>query len=514
MRIIVIEDEDRIRRGVIKLIHKINPEYEVIGEAENGLTGLKLISHYKPDLVIVDIKMPEMDGIEMLMLLKGRGVRHKTLILSGYSDFEYAQKAIKLGVCEYLLKPITANDLEQTLKNIEKEITMEKILGSRQPQVLNTLEHIFQNMILSDSTGNEELYEYLHQTYDIDPNGKFITVTIYLGAEINHFRSIVSEMLSKLLDDFRGSKYCMFELMFHFELVVVIYSCSDPSGFERYFQNTVIKNIGNKGISNLVFGWVNFEGIHNLKNSLHLLRKELKWSIVLGEDVLIVYPKTQQINTKLIQYPIDIETAAKAAMCSLDTAKMERLFDEFLLWWRKDLYQPAGVIEAFIRFASSIINVVKEINYELYEKINQKETLQKIMDSVTWNELKTALISIVNKAVCFESKSAPVISLVIKKALSLVNEFYKDGITLDEIADRLSITPEYLGSLFYKEMGINFSAYIKKFRLKKAKELLISTDFKTYEISEQVGYTDPKYFSRVFKETTGLTPGEYQKSFK
>jgi two-component system response regulator YesN len=264
-----------------------------------------------------------------------------------------------------------------------------------------------------------------------------------------------------------------------------------------------------------VFGFTEFKGILNLKSRLNLMRKELKWSIVLGEDVLISFPKTQQINTKLIQYPIDIETNANAAMFSLDISKLERLFNEFFDWWRKDLYHPSGIIEAFIRFASSIINVTKEINYELYKRINQKETLQRIMDSITWNELKAALTSIVDKASSCQSKGTqPVISLVIKRTLSIVNEFYKDGITLDKIADKLNITPEYLGSLFYKEMNVNFSTYIKEFRIKKAKELLISTELKTYEISKQVGYNDPKYFSRVFKEATGFTPGEYQKSFK
>ncbi|MDP4181068.1 MAG: response regulator [Bacillota bacterium] len=514
MRIVVVEDEDRIRNGIVRLINNMSSGYEVIGEAENGLTGLELIAFHKPDLVIVDIKMHEMDGIEMLTLLKESGVKHKTVILSGYSDFDYAQKAIKLGVCEYLLKPITASDLEQTLKNIENEIAMEKALVSRQPNVLNTLEHIFQNLVLGENAGYEELFEYLHKTYDIDPNGKFITVNIYLGREINDCKNKVLQVLARLLDDFRGIKYCMFELALNFELVLVIYNYSDPSGLEHYFQNIVIKNIANLGINNYVFGWTSFEGMQNLKNKLNLLRKELKWSIVLGNDVLISYPKVLEINTKLVRYPINIETDAKAAMCSLDIAKIERLFDEFLSWWGKDLYHPAGVIEAFIRFASSIINVVKEVNYEFYKKINQKETLQRIIDSVTWRELKAALVSIIDKALVYKSKDTPIISLVIQKALSMMNEFYIDGITLEKIAERMNITPEYLGSLFYKEIGVNFSTYIKEFRLKKAKELLIGTNLKTYEISNQVGYSDPKYFSRVFKEATGLTPSQYQKSFK
>lgn len=514
MRIVVVEDEYRIRSGVVKLINKISPEYEVVGEAENGLEGISLITQLNPDLVIVDIKMPEMDGIEMLMQLKEKGVKHRTVILSGYSDFEYARKAIKISVCEYLLKPITASDLEKTLKDVEKEINMEKMLRANQVQVLSSLGQIFQSMALGDNNIADELNKFLKEKYDIDPRGDFGVVSIYLGSDSETVKNEVVKILTPLLYGFHASKHNIFELTLHHELVVLIYDCSDFSAFERYFQNIIIKEILRKGIHDLVFAWMQFEDLENLKNSLYTLRKELRWSIVLGGDVLISYPKTKRINTRLIQYPIDIETNAKAAVCTFDILKLKKYFEDFLSWWRQELYQPAGITEAFVRFASSIINVIKEIDYEIYERINQKETLQNIMDAVSWRELSNPLISIIDRISDNSQRVNPAVGLVIKKVLSMVNEYYKDGITLDEIAARLNITPEYLGSLFNKEMGMNFSPYIKEFRIKKAKELLISSGLKTYEIAEKVGYPDPKYFSRVFKEATGLTPGEYQKAYK
>ncbi len=514
MRIIVVEDEDRIREGIVELISKMNPDYKVIGEAENGLIGLEVISSCKPDLVIVDIKMPVMDGIEMLMLLKERGIKHKTIILSGYSDFEYAQKAIKIGVSEYLLKPITAKDLEQTLKNVKKEINMSKILEVKQPQVLNSIENIFQNLILRDLNDTDKMYKYLKEVYGINPEGIFILVNIYLGVEFNTLKHKTEQVIRPLLDRYKGTNYCIFELPLHFELIILIFDFKEKNSLERFFQNIIIRELHRENIKGIACGWICFSTLKDINNSLKILRKELKWSIVLGEDVLISYPKNRQINTKLIQYPIDIETNAKAAVCCFDTDKLDKLFRRFLSWWGKEIYEPSGVIEAFIRFASSIINVVKEIDYELYEGISQKETLQGLMDSVTWNELENALMSIVEKILLYKKKGKHIVSLVIKKTLSLIDEFYMNGITLDEIASRMNITPEYLGSLFYKETGVNFSVYIKEFRIKKAKELLIGTEFKIYEIAEKVGYQDPKYFSRVFKEVTGMTPGEYQKTNK
>lgn len=102
----------------------------------------------------------------------------------------------------------------------------------------------------------------------------------------------------------------------------------------------------------------------------------------------------------------------------------------------------------------------------------------------------------------------------VRRAVAIIHEFYRTGITLDEIAVKLGITPEYLGTQFHQEMGVNFSAYIKKYRMNKAKELLLGTQLKLYEIAEMVGYSDAKYFSRVFKAETGQLPAEYRKTHK
>jgi two-component system response regulator YesN len=104
--------------------------------------------------------------------------------------------------------------------------------------------------------------------------------------------------------------------------------------------------------------------------------------------------------------------------------------------------------------------------------------------------------------------------LTVKRVSSLIHEFYRNGITLEEIGYKLNMTPEYLGTLFHREMGITFSAYMKNCRISKAKELLCSTQLKLYEISERVGYTDSKYFSKVFREITGQLPNEYRRSYK
>lgn len=122
MKIIVIEDEIRSREGLIKLIKKLNPSYQIIGEAENGLDGLQLIKSQRPDLIITDIKMPVMDGLSMLAAMREINIDSKIIIISAFADFSYAQQAITFGVSEYLLKPISVGNLSASLEKFAREL--------------------------------------------------------------------------------------------------------------------------------------------------------------------------------------------------------------------------------------------------------------------------------------------------------------------------------------------------------------------------------------------------------
>jgi len=514
MRIVVVEDEKKSRRGLIQLIGRISSNYLVVGEADNGLYGIEVILREKPDLVIVDIKMPQMNGLDMLQQLREKGLKIKAIVLSGFSDFNFAQKAIKLGIYEYLLKPITVEELKETLINIEKEIETEKLLCLKSSQGLSSINNSLQRLALESAEETQSILLDLKVIYGVNIDDSFTVITVYLGDNMRLNKEAVDGILKERLDRFEGIDYYIFQVDVHNEIVVLINGKENFSELEKYTQNVILKELHRKNIMNVIMGWIPFEGLHNLKDSLTILRKELKWSIVLGEDVLVSYPKTQKIHTNEVQYPVDIENKTKAAAYSLDVKALQDTTQEFLNWWRKDLFRPSEVIEAFLCFESAIINVLKEVDYELFSRINQKETLKKVMDSLTWGEIKGTLTEIVEKVSAFISCNEKVYSLTIKKALSIINRQYMEGITLDEVASKLRITPVYLSTLFNREVGQNFSVYIKEFRIYKAKELLIKSNLKTYEIAERVGYSDPKYFSRVFKEISGFSPGEYQKAYK
>ena len=202
----------------------------------------------------------------------------------------------------------------------------------------------------------------------------------------------------------------------------------------------------------------------------------------------------------------------KIAICAGEKEKVREIIRRFHHYFKDGrLYSPKEIKESYVRFQWSMLNVAKEVDCIDYKKIDQKRLLNRIMGAKTEDELQRTYEELLCHMDVSVRKTGTV-SLAVKKAQSMIHEFYTDGITLGEIADRLNLTQEYLGAQFHKELGENFSAYIRNYRLAKAKELLIGTQMKQYEIAEKVGYADAKYFARVFKEYVGMSPAEYRKS--
>ena len=178
MRVVIVEDEIRIREGIIKLLSKTNDEFCLVGEAENGKDGLQLLCELKPDIVITDIKMPLMDGLQMLDKMQEAGLNTKAIVLSAYSEFEYARKAMKLGVTEYLLKPITYHCFMLALENVKHQVEKDR---QDKPAQIGTIEQIFQFLVEGSLEINEELTSYLSNNYHIEKKQSFVVMCTYLG---------------------------------------------------------------------------------------------------------------------------------------------------------------------------------------------------------------------------------------------------------------------------------------------------------------------------------------------
>lgn len=509
MRIVVVEDEDNTRDGIVRLIRKIDSRYEVVGEADNGADGIEIIIRTDPDLVITDIKMPQLTGIEMLERLKESGFSHKTVILTGFSEFEYARKALRMGVMEYLEKPITADDLRTTLVRIDSELAIEKLVGYPKGDSAVHAEQLLVRLALQDGS-DATVTSMVGEAIGLEPNTPLQILSLYIGHDFEQWRQPVRTEISRFLEPI--GKYVLFDLPSDRSVTAVV-PCGSPESEFGPMLRTVAKEAFRSWERTPVLCWGRIPDLSELKEELVRLKEYRKWSIVLDRDQDLHELVVRGRQNKVLPYPSALENKAAAAVSEGDGGEVRRIFKLWLEACLADAYDPGHVIEASVRFVSSILRVVGEFHGDALSYDRQKEWLNTLMEAQTQRELTLAMVAIAEGIISdigYSLIDSP-FSPTLQKALRMIKEHYQDGITLEEIASALRLTPEYLSYLFTKEAKKTYSSFIKEIRIKKAKELLLRSELKTFEIAQRVGYPDAKYFSRVFKEATGLSPGEYQR---
>ncbi len=512
MRIVVVEDEIRIREGICNLLAKMFPQHEVAGSATNGKEGLELILDQKPDLIITDVKMPLMDGLTMLSILNEKKIKCKAIVLSAYAEFAYAQQAIRWGVSEYLLKPLVVNDFVQAIKNTEIQL---KDIQKQMPETLERFDNLSLGIIFGGIEIDDSVENFVKHKYGINEATNFSEIQIYLGKQYVAMIEETKRDLDKFLSKRKNLNYYLLEVPRDKLLLVILYGYEDHQEIERWFQIGVISQLRSPSNFSCNYGWISAVGMKELRTSYYKLLQYMDWNVTFGNQIMISYPKIMNVQTSLCVYPINIENRLKAALCSYHRSKIHKCLEQFTEHFKTgNVYDPKNIKECYVRFVWAFINVAKDINIFNYDQIDQKMLLERIMGSINKEELKDVLEELylhIKEDQCEDNSE---LSLNVRKAENMIHEYYKTGITLEEIAEKLNLTPEYMGNQFHLEKGVKFSTYIKDYRIAKAKELLIGSNLKVFEIAQRVGYSDAKYFSKVFREQTGQLPADYRKMNK
>lgn len=512
MKVVIVEDEVRIREGIIKLLNKFYAHINEIHEAKSGEEGLAVIRRTNPDLVITDIRMEPMDGLTMLNVLISKEKRtFKTIILSAYSEFNYARQAISLGVSEYLVKPIEIGEFRKAMQHVEAELERERQSKQDNPDKLGSMETIFTGLISGQLILDEQISRYVENTFDILDKDAFALMCVYLGKRYDEEAPLVVNIVqSAFVKAGLGSHYLLF-LPGVSELLFVFDKRTNFQQLERYLQFNITREINATSANYAVLGFTICESLYKIRESYENMHAYLPWNISLGSEVIISYPKIKQVQVVGAIYPIQIEKDSVEALCAMDYHRLNVQTESFLRFLTKQIYSPDSIKKCVIRYLLAILVVVKEINFPAYEKLDEGRVLEAVTRAVTYKELETVVFSLLETVMRHSEKS---VGLLIQKVQRMVEEFYRQGITLEEISESLNMTSEHISAQFVRELGVNFSTYIKNYRLQKARELLLGTDLKLYEIASRIGYGDAKYFSRVFKESEGVLPAEYRKSHK
>lgn len=519
MKVFIADDEVNVRQGLKKIINWEELGFQICGEAGNGVACLEGIISKKPDLVLLDIRMPKMQGIQVVKSAREQGFTGKIIILSGYSDFEYAQSAIRYNVDYYLLKPIDEEELTNAVKSVYNTIMEEK----KEEASLNKYFLKAKNIVLRDIiTGsveeeglNEEEISYLKNQLGLEYDCyKLILVERYYNdretpfhendliqffhlihsdikyinfLEINNQNILLlkgSQMINrfeKLLTSLEKE-----EVQEHYKPYVIVgktvTSIIDIS--ESYHNLNQLRN--QKFFSNRNKSILLEDNSKEEKSTDYLLTKEE------GDRIYeLLYKNIESYNRTGIKEVLE-ETRKKLEYTSENIESIKNFLTGILLHIKHDVSNDYKKSEIEFKSNAEMISTIQKMNF-LYEVLDYLE------------DQMVQIIKAIGNSTC-ES--------ILSDILHYIDQNYKKNLKLETIATIFGYNSAYLGKVFTKNMGENFNSYVDKVRINYAKELVLEDKLKIYEIAENVGYKNLDYFHRKFKRYVGYSPAEYRKMVK
>jgi two-component system response regulator YesN len=505
MNILIVEDEFNAREGLAALIEKISPEYEICGKADNGDEGYEMAISLKPDVVFADIELPKLNGLNMIEKILDSN--HESLqmpsfvILSGYAEFQYAQQAIRYGVEEYLLKPITYEKLKSVLQKLEKLNCIKKVNEVKKTIAQN---QILSSILLNVKNDSKEALDIIKEA--IEPENMYV-VNIYYGK--NTDTTSLTNAVNSFCKYYNFKNYFMSTLHEYKFVTFFINSQYDLSDMIKKINYNLIFSLRKFELKDFTVTLLPVKDIDNLSEVLHEIEYLNSWALTLGNDKVIYAKLTSNVkcesNNKVRKFNIE----ALSAIRNENIDKLLNINNELLTYLKDNKFYPNQFIKICTSYAFSILVCYKEFDIDLYEKAQNEGLFDRLKESCTTAELKNCLDDLVKMYNGGTPIQQKVNSVLVRKTVDYISNSYIEKVSLEVIATQMSVSPEYLSHLFTKEIGTNFSEYLKKYRISIAKKLMSNSNYKIYEIGEKIGYKDPKYFCKVFKEVTGFSPKEY-----
>ncbi|MUT65300.1 response regulator [Paenibacillus sp. NEAU-GSW1] len=529
-KLVLVDDEAVVREGIREKIKWEALGFECAADCENGVAALEAIDRLQPDVVLTDINMPFMDGLELTKAVKSKYPDMKMIILTGYDDFDYAQRAVKLQVNDFILKPITAAELTAVLEKLKEELDGQQKekedlerLRRQLRESMPALKERFLDRIAMMPIGERELAERL-VFFGLELAGPFfIALAIDLdlpersgltAADRELLRFAVYNVAQELLHEEKGA--AVFRSSREEKVLAILSgngteSLNDRSqeladairtSAEQFLKRTVSVGIGTSS-----------GDLRCIHESCHSAISALEYRLLLGGNQVISISDmeirsgrgadySQEFDRKLIAgiktgTPDEVDIAVEAAISQHRTAMLT-------------------IEQSYIRLQRTIIAVIQALEElgceeaEVFGKgvnpvtaIYSFRTLEEISE---W--LKTACRRAVDSVA--EARDGQW-RKQLKDALAIIHERYGDAdLSVKAVSKQALMSVSYFSAAFKAHTGKTFVEYLTALRMDKAKELLKFTALKTYEIAARSGYPDAQYFSVLFKKHTGDSPTEYR----
>lgn len=502
--LIIAEDEPKISALISEMIDTRKLNVSITGIFNNGQEAFEYICESFPDIVLTDIRMPGLDGIELIQKTKERGIDSSFIIISGYDLFEYARAALQNEVSSYILKPIEKPDLNDAIR---------KAIATRTARALMQNELSHNQKALKDTFMEKIIYKECKDVYtlarkcNLKVDGQFSEILLIHFDESRVDKDLISKEASEIFKD-SCCEYVVYEGLPRQLLCFLNYHTFE--GMQKpvdelytfitrtYPYDDILVTVG-KEVSN----------IEKIRQSMRSSYDAALWASYHPRKGIVAFDRLQFSKTAPVELMSkkEFENVAHAAEI-YDAGTIHRLIDRAMSRVTADV-NP----DEIIAFFHSIYHTVCDSLYKDNSKVKWEE-LEKVgsMHGVlcTISDMETSAKDYISEKFD-EAKSDPKLRGHVAAAKKFIDTNYKTPISLEEVAQNIHINSSYLSTIFKNELGTTFTEYVMQKRISEAKILLTETNTPISKIGEMVGYNDNRYFSRLFFQLVGVTPSKYRK---
>lgn len=532
IKVLIADDEPMVCIVVQSCIEWEELDMELVGIAHDGKELLEKIGQEMPDIVITDISMPEINGLELIEQIRKKNIKCKFIIISGYRQFEYAHKALKNNVDDYLLKPIDEKELNEALQRIKYALIGERTYGREVVDQLiqdsrknkKNMGKLFLAQMLKGAGQLEHIK--IREQYGIQ-----FTDGIY-QAVIVKFDMTVQEGINESLASIQRKLVMAFEKIFEDDVEVLL---SEPQTeqvlfginyrkeksyflderFKKFFQYG--KNIIDlfMGFSMTVGVSGKHEALEEFPEAFDEAQEAVYYRMIAGINQVIFYDKIQNLEHCFDDSEWDEIIKKAESDYEILNAKVFRHHMNGWFFVNRTECNPSEMMKLSEMLVHLFFSKQKELELEIDDADYAEQLImKKIRNSISLLQLKnTVTDSISDLMEELEEKKKNQKKKPVRDAIQYIADHYREGVSLEIVAQKVNLNAVYLSNIFKKETGENFVDYLHKYRIEVAKERLRREDAPIVNIAMELGYSDAKYFSKIFKKYVGIKPTDYRKIY-
>ena len=546
VKVYLVEDEIIIRQSIKNSIDWEKEGYEFVGDASDGELALPVILKEKPDILITDIRMPFMDGLELSRMVKAELPDIKIVILSGYDDFEYAKQAIKIGVAEYLLKPVSSavllehlSEIAEKVRNEREDLALKKVYYQEMQKNEELIKMKFLGELISGKLSLADAMEK-GKRFHMNLSGPFYRIILFKFIQEDRVKAGQSEDLARAYAAV-GNYVDGLKDAFRFQRGVegwafLLTSVEEDmeAQTERFIEG--LKEVIAPFEALTWFGGIGSEAarLRELRYSFREADKAFAGRFVQEPNQII---SVEQLNYEQLDNEFDanifgeinqFDQIITRFLSSGSLEEVESFVGALFTEISEDHFRSLMIRQYIImNIYATVLTFCKKLRKDAgvdgeaagqMESLRENEEILKraVSTAESVDDIKAYIGTLLDHAIELRNTvSGRRYSDIIQTAKKRIEQDYmSEDISLNSVAAEVCMSPSYFSSVFSKEMGKTFIEYLTEVRMEKAKQYLACSSMKTSEISYEVGYKDPHYFSYIFKKTQGCTPKEYRAARK